>query len=186
MNISDIMSTNRLILLLIPEILRPYYSLIATNIYLAIPSGQCSGSLWLIEQCRNAFSADLKMPLNLLLLFFGEEKIIIIIVRPRRNISQRSPSTSLSQSSFSPACCHPRSGTSQGVSCQYRFPLFVSLHHERRSPRTWRSRPLSGLTCDNLIQFVLLTLLFICLPLEQKMEFNLYYLQNPLKLSGSI
>ena len=84
--------------------------------------GSIWGSICPIEQCRNAFSADLKMPLNLLLLFFGEEKIIIIIVRPRRNISQRSPSTSLSHSSFSPACCHPRSGTSQGVSCQYRFP----------------------------------------------------------------
>ena len=62
-----------LVFLFVPEILRPYYSLIATNIYLAIPSGQCSGSLWLIEQCRNAFSADLKMPQNLLLFFLAEE-----------------------------------------------------------------------------------------------------------------
>ncbi len=66
-------SVNPLTLLLVKEILRPYYSLIATNIYLAIPSGQYSGSLWLIEQCRNAFFADLKMPLNLLLFFLADE-----------------------------------------------------------------------------------------------------------------
>ena len=67
-----------------------------------------------------------------------------LIFRLRRNTSQRTPSTSVSRSSFSLVCCHLRSGTLLGVSCQYRFPLCVLLHHEKRSPRTWRSRLLSG------------------------------------------
>ena len=41
-----------------------------------MPLGQYSGSIWHIEQCRNAFLIALKSPLNQLLLFFKEENFV--------------------------------------------------------------------------------------------------------------
>ena len=54
--------------------------------------------------------------------FFVRPKDFFQLFRQHQNTSQRTPSTSLSQSSFSPVCCHHRNGTLQGVSCQYLFP----------------------------------------------------------------
>ena len=66
-------------------------------------------------------------------------RIIIIILIIPKYFSKKPFNFSIT-ASFSPACCHHRSRTSQGVFCQYLCLLCVLLHHEKHSPRTWRSR----------------------------------------------